>query len=86
MIKIEILKSEITTRSFTSNGKDVTFFEQTAYIHLGDDYPAKFSLTLQKNQQAYQPGDYTIHPGSLRVGNYGSLEFQRNVILVPFKN
>ncbi|MBJ3353249.1 heavy metal transporter, partial [Salmonella enterica subsp. enterica serovar Typhimurium] len=42
-------------------------------------------LTLQKNQQAYAPGDYTVHPGSLRVGNYGSLEFQRNVILVPLK-
>ncbi|EPM0065317.1 single-stranded DNA-binding protein [Klebsiella pneumoniae] len=85
MIRIEILKSDINTRSFTSNGKDVTFFEQTAYIHLGDDYPAKFSLSLQKNQQAYPPGDYTLHPSSLRVGNYGSLEFQRNVILVPLK-
>ncbi|MBC5049080.1 MULTISPECIES: single-stranded DNA-binding protein [Klebsiella] len=86
MILVEILDGTVNSRSFTSNGKEVQFFEQTAFVHLGDHYPAKFSISLQKNQSAYPPGEYVLSPASLRVGNYGSLEFQRNIILEPLKN
>lgn len=69
------------TRPFTSkDGKEYTFVEQTCYIYgidrdgIQDRHPYKTKVTLEKNQQPYQPGVYAVHPSCLRFSNFGQAQ------------
>lgn len=85
MIKVTVHSAEVRTRSGTSKmGKPYTMHSQVAYFHtLGRDgkpnpYPDKGEVILETddhgNPKVYQPGEYQLHPASLYVGQYGSLE------------
>lgn len=75
-MKIEISDTEVRTRNFTKDGKQLTFREQFAWLHSEDKYPTQFKISLG-DQEPYQPGLYTISPGSIYVDRYGSLAFKR---------
>lgn len=76
-MKIEISDTEVRTRNFTSKeGKPLSFREQSAWLHSDDKYPTQFKISLG-DQEAYQPGLYTIAPGSIFVDRFGNLAFKR---------
>lgn len=91
-IRIEVKSTNLERRAVTqrSTGKQFTFDEQEAWAHTVDQqgtphpYPQRIRITLPKGQaDAYPVGDYTLHPASFYVGNYGDLAMA--VRLVPVK-
>jgi hypothetical protein len=84
MIKITILSKDTRNNKGISktSGKPYDMDFQTGYAHTFDKktgqpnpYPEKIELTLDKNPagmpEAYEPGEYQLHPASLFVGKYG---------------
>jgi len=91
-IRIEVKSTELVQRTVTqrSTNKQFSFAEQTAWAHTVDTngnpnpYPEKIRVTLPRGQEnAYPVGEYTLHPGSFYVGQYGDLAM--SVRLVPVK-
>jgi hypothetical protein len=90
-IRIEIKSTALETRPVTSKaGKHFTFLEQTAWAHTygpngePNPYPEKLRVTLPRGQtEAYPPGEYTLHPASFYVGQWGDLELSTR--LAPVK-
>lgn len=89
-IRIEIKSTELTPRQVLSKGKTFNFLEQTGWAHTygpngePNPYPEKLRITLPRGQEtAYPPGDYTLHPASFYVGQYGDLELSAR--LAPVK-
>lgn len=82
-VRIEIVSTAINTiqGKSKSSGKDYKMHKQEAYLHNGHHYPDRFELTLPDNEMgpvAYQPGFYTLAPGSITVNReYGNLEINR---------
>lgn len=84
MNRVEITSANIQTRSGISQrtGKPYTMREQTAWMTTYDDfgkanpYPAEIKLTLGDEQEPYAVGAYTMHPGSIYVGRFGSPEIR----------
>lgn len=76
-----------------ASGKPYSLYFQTAYIHTMDrqgnpnPYPEKFEVILEKdavgNPIVHQPGEYLLHPSSVYVGRFGSLEISPR--LAPVK-
>lgn len=71
----------------TKSGQNMRFFEQTAYIHLGNLYPKEFKLSTVINTgelpNRMSPGHYTIDfVESLQVDRYGKLALG-DLTLVP---
>lgn len=86
-VRIEIQNSSVEERSGKvargdRAGQDYHIRSQTAWLHNGDAYPQKMTLNLQRDQSAYAVGFYTIAPASIVVGEYGRLEFSRNLELI----
>lgn len=73
--------SHARIRPFTSkkDGKTYEFTEQTCYVYgvdkdgIADRHPYKTKITLGKDQQPYPPGDYVVHPSSIRLTNFGQM-------------
>lgn len=91
-IRIEVKSTDLTPRQVTqrNTGKVFHFQEQTAWAHTcaadgqPHPYPEKLRITLPRGQEtAYPVGDYTLHPGSFYVGQYGDLEL--SLRLAPVK-
>ncbi|MFH7043968.1 single-stranded DNA-binding protein [Paucibacter sp. JuS9] len=61
------------------SGKPYHLRIQTAYAHIVDEagnplpVPEKFEVILEKDQQPFAPGDYTLHPSSLYLDRNGKL-------------
>jgi hypothetical protein len=79
-IRIEIKTTELARREVPSKGRTFTFLEQEAWAHTMDKagqanpYPEKIRVTLPRGQETpYPAGDYTLHPASFYVGQYGDL-------------
>jgi hypothetical protein len=80
-IKIEVKRAEKSHRAIASKktGAIVEFFEQTAWAHTLDrngnpsEYPERINLTLEKTQDPYSAGYYTVDPGCFFVGDYDRL-------------
>lgn len=83
MIRIQIEGEPIAVRSGNKDGRLWTRREQRAYVHLGLAFPQPFLLNLGETTAPYAPGMYTIDPGSLKVGQYGDLQFGREIKLIP---
>lgn len=87
---IEIFKDNesIDTRVIPAKGDraEMKLYSQVAFAHLGGRFPVEFSLSLQEGQPYYTEGRYVLHSSSFKVGQYGRLEFERNMILVPEHN
>ncbi|AYV19812.1 single-stranded DNA-binding protein [Vibrio mediterranei] len=62
---------------------EMKLYSQVAFVHLGGRFPVEFSLSLEQGASAYPAGKYQLHASSFKVGQYGRLEFERNLLLVP---
>lgn len=77
---VEIVREDCAVESRNANTKNgpQTFYHQTAYLHLpGQAYPSRFRVPVRGPADAYQPGRYTVSPGSYRINPYGDLEINR---------
>lgn len=91
MIRIEVKSTEVRTISGTSKtGNPYCIRDQEAYAYtVGRDgqprpYPERVSLQLEDNQAPIEPGNYTLSPASLYVGDYGRLMLGRpQLVKVP---
>jgi hypothetical protein len=91
MIKIEVKEATKTRKEVVrkDDGKILEFFEQPAYAYTYNKagqlnaYPESITLPLEKDQIAYAPGFYTIHPASIYRDRFGNLALSR-IKLVPF--
>ncbi|MEI8658314.1 single-stranded DNA-binding protein [Vibrio sp. Hal054] len=74
----------VETRSISSKDDKPgrTIYEQIAYAHLGGKFPIEMKLTLEKNQDPYAAGTYTLHSSSYVVNNFGGLELKRFGMLI----
>mgnify|MGYP003378260493 CR=1 FL=1 len=89
MIKIEIETADTKTKSGVSarTGKPYSMREQRGYAYTVDQngkpnkYPSTLTLTLRDEQAAYQPGLYTLAPGSLYTNKFDQLEI--SPVLIP---
>lgn len=74
----------VRTQSGTSRkGNPYSMNKQEGWLHNGvDPYPTKMSITLQQNATPYAPGLYELnYSDSVKVNQYGDLEFGRLVLL-----
>lgn len=82
MLKITIPTGDVETIAYTNKttGQPAQLRKQTGYAHvIGTDgapspYPDKFGFLLNKDQQPYPAGDYTLHPSALYVDRDGRLQ------------
>lgn len=81
MLKIEIFDEDVKVNIRTIKPKDDKpgrdIYEQEAYVYLGGKFPTLMKLSLEKGQEPYAAGTYTLHSSSFNVNNYGSLELKR---------
>ncbi|CAH7181249.1 fumarate reductase [Vibrio lentus] len=84
---IEIFKENelVDSRVIPAKGDRgaMTLYSQIAYAHLGGKFPVEMSLSLEEGQPAHSVGKYYVHSSSFKVGNYGRLEFDRKITLIP---
>jgi hypothetical protein len=66
-----------TIKNFKSNGKDMTIFEQTAYMHKGGAFPEPFKIGHQNAADCLPVGDYNIAPSSFVTDNFGGLALSK---------
>lgn len=92
-IRIEITSTDLKEREVTqrNTGRVFRFKEQTAWAYTTNDkgepnpHPEKITVSLPRGRdEAYPAGDYTLHPASFYVGNFGQLEMSPR--LVPVKS
>lgn len=82
-VRIEIVSKAVNTIEGVSksSGKPYKMHKQEAYLHNGHHYPDRFEISLQDSELgpvAYEPGFYTLAPGSITVNReYGNLEINR---------
>lgn len=82
-LRIEIVSSSVQTKEGKSKrtGNDYVIHLQEAYLHNGHAYPDRFDLSPQvvdDKPVAYEPGFYTLAPGSIGVNReFGNLEINR---------
>ena len=72
---IQIIKGHEapTIKNFNSNGKPITVYEQTAYMHKGGAFPEPFKIGHQDVNDVLPAGDYELCPSSFTTDNYGGL-------------
>jgi hypothetical protein len=81
MIKITVAQTTVRELKGTSKntGKPYHMRFQTGYAHTVDregntpPYPEKFEISLDTEQAAYQPGEYSLHPSAIYVDRDGRL-------------
>lgn len=82
-VRIEIVSKAVNTIEGVSksSGKPYKMHKQEAYLHNGHHYPDRFEIGLPDSElgpAAYEPGFYTLAPGSITVNReYGNLEINR---------
>lgn len=82
-VVIEITSTHVDVRNGTSQrtGKPYSIYEQQAYMHTGEPYPVRIKINLESGQNAYQPGNYDLHPSSFFADRFGSMSVRP--VLVP---
>lgn len=86
MLKIEIFTEDVRINVRTTKPKDDKpgrdIYEQTAYAYLGGKFPVEMKLSLDKGQEPYVAGIYTVHSTSYIVNSFGGLELKRFGMLI----
>lgn len=73
-------------RNFNSNGKEITVFEQTAYMHKGGAFPEPFKIGHQNASDVLTVGDYQLCNSSFTTDNFGSLSLSKyDKKFIPFE-
>lgn len=90
MLKIEVSRGytkEVTGTKGDNAGKQFKIPMVEAYAHLpGEKYPVKIDYSLQKGENAPNPGLYILGPESFYVDQYGALALRRSLHLLPTTN
>ena len=74
-------------RTFQSNGKEITVFEQTAYMHKGGAFPEPFKIGHQNAGDVLPVGDYNLCPSSFVTDNFGALALSKyDKVFVPVQS
>jgi hypothetical protein len=88
MIKILVHSAEVRNINYTNKqGQPATLRAQGAYAFTVNEkgepapFPEKFDFLLNKEEGAYQPGEYTLHPSAVAVDRNGRLSL--SVRLAP---
>jgi len=89
VIRIEIKSAKVNVKSGTAkaSGKPYTIKTQEGYAHTVDregkprPYPQQIEIALEKEQEPFAPGVYTIGPATLYVGDYNRLMLGRLVLI-----
>lgn len=86
-IKIEIQSNAIDERKGTIQrgeraGQEYHIRQQEAWVYNGKAYPERIVIGLGRDGVAFPPGMYEIDPASLEVGDYGQLQFSRELKLL----
>ena len=82
-MKIIIKSDAVNVRNGMSrSNKQYSIREQQAALDNGGDFPHPFVLNLEDKQPAYPPGEYTLDPSSVYVGDFNKLTLGR-VKLLP---
>lgn len=82
MPSVTVKTAQVEERTITGlNGQSI-IRSQMAELSLGNGYALPFRVGLGQ-RPAYQPGEYDIDPRSFKLSNYGDLELNRYVDLVP---
>jgi hypothetical protein len=85
MLKFIIDKAPVAAKS--AKGND--YKKQEAYVQLyaedgtPEKFPRRTELLFRASESGYAPGEYTLAPQSLRVGQYDRLELGR-IALLPW--
>ncbi|EIT7028600.1 hypothetical protein L2593_004142 [Vibrio vulnificus] len=76
---------QVDERTIPAKGDraEMTLYSQVAFAHLGGRFPVEFSISLEKGQVPYATGKYYLDASSFKVGDYGRLAFERNLLLIP---
>lgn len=93
MIRVTVAQTAVRELSGNSkvSGKPYHLRFQTAYAHTVDadgnvpPYPEKFELILDKDQNAYQPGEYTFAPSSIYIDRDGKLAVSPRLVALKAK-
>ena len=91
MIKIEIDKAEVRTKSGVSarTGKPYSIREQKGYVYLCDGegrpnkHPSTLIVMLGDDQPPYGPGFYTIAPSSFYTDRFDNLALSPVLVPIP---
>lgn len=91
MIRVSIAQTTVRELSGVSSktGKPYQLRFQTGYAHTVDKdgnppaYPEKFEISLDREQPAYQPGDYTLHPSAVYVDRDNRLAVSARLTPAP---
>jgi hypothetical protein len=89
-MRIEVTSEKVVENSGTSakNGKPYTIRKQAAYAHIADAdgvvCKQRLEIQLDRMDEPYKVGAYTLHDSSFMVGDFGSLRLGR-VVLQPIK-
>lgn len=91
MIKIEIPNAVAVNKQVTSHktGKDYTISEQEGWAYFHDregrlnPHPSRVRITLDRDQQPYPVGNYTLSPESLYADQWGQICVRPRLRLIP---
>lgn len=87
-----LIKSAVVTPRTIPANKDrgaITFRNQQAALMIdGADFPIPFTINLGRDENGndrppYAPGQYVVDHKSFKVGEYGDLQFSRDLHLIP---
>lgn len=83
MLTIEIKSEQTVRKSGVSKrtGKDYNFLQQTAYAHLaGKPFPVEMTVVIDSDSVPYKTGLYSLHPESIYLDRYGSLQVRPKLV------
>ena len=93
---IRIIVAQTTVRELKgvskNTGKPYHMRFQTGYAHTTyrdgntPPYPEKFEISLDADQPAYAPGDYTLHPSAVYVDRDNRLAVSARLTPLPKKS
>lgn len=78
-MQVLIVESKINEKSGVSRktGQAYTLRQQAAVLALGKYDMRPFTLTLSRDQAAYEPGQYALDGSSFKVDDFGELRLGR---------
>jgi hypothetical protein len=89
VVKVEVTADPVEEFKGESKKTGAPFHirRQAIFVDVGDKYPAKTMIQLEREQAPYAAGMYTFGPKSFFIGGqYGELQFARRIELVPLQS
>jgi hypothetical protein len=74
VIKLKVVDGVVQERQVQARGQSFTSREQYAWLDLPSGERRKVRVRVDRGQQPYAPGEYTVADESFVVGEYGDLQ------------